>query len=161
MDAELTGVYTVHETIQPIIQKEVIQPSVVHTTVPIHEVHHNQPQVHAMSALPAVSLSEFERHGGTLSGREERIDHFEGDPKPLASALGGTTTTGTSGTSGLTGSTTGSHSTSSPLTGSSNVHRGTDGNIGTQNKTHHSSALLNKLDPRVDSDGDGRAGIGK
>jgi hypothetical protein len=25
----------------------------------------------------------------------------------------------------------------------------------------HNSKLLNKLDPRVDSDGDGRAGIGK
>lgn len=80
---------TVHETIQPVLQKEVIQPTVVHTTVPIHEVHHES-QHHTASALPAVSLSEYQRQGGTLSGRDERIDGFEGEPKAVTSAIGGT-----------------------------------------------------------------------
>merc|ERR1712230_298871 len=32
--------------IQPVIQKETIQPSVVHTTVPVHEVHQNEAKHH-------------------------------------------------------------------------------------------------------------------
>ncbi|KAG9787669.1 hypothetical protein KCU95_g7737, partial [Aureobasidium melanogenum] len=36
----------VHETIQPVVNKETIEPHVVHTTVPIHEVHHNAAQHH-------------------------------------------------------------------------------------------------------------------
>jgi hypothetical protein len=144
----------VHETIQPVLQKEVIQPSVVHTTVPIHEVVHAAPVHHSVSALPAVSLSEFERQGGSLSGRGERVDHFVGDPKPVAAALGSGShsSTTSSTTTGLTGS-------RSSATSPTDHHVGTDGQIGTKPK--HNSSLLNKLDPRVDSDGDGRAGIGK
>lgn len=165
----------VHETIQPVVQKEVIQPSVVHTTVPIHEVHRNEPKIHSVTALPAVSLSEFQRNGGTLSGREERTDAFEGDPKPVSSALGGTPVTGATASTGIghnhghgvgqTGlgsgtSTTGHH-----------THVGTDGVIGQGNTTSshtgtsgvapHKSSLLNKLDPRVDSNNDGKPGFMK
>ncbi|KAI9822949.1 MAG: hypothetical protein M1826_000331 [Phylliscum demangeonii] len=174
---------SVHETIQPVVQKEVIQPSVVHTTVPIHEVHHNEAKHHAVSALPAVSLSEFQRHGGTLSGREERIDGFEGEPKAVGSTLGGSTTTGTS--SGYTGSSTGTTGSTTGTSGLSSGHHGhstgasadaagysgrggTDGipGSGTTGSTTgsgpvHSSRLLNKLDPRVDADGDGRRGVGQ
>merc|ERR1711974_290867 len=71
----------VHETIQPVIQKQTIEPHVTHTTVPIHEVHHNAAQHHAASALPAVSMEEFKKSGGALSGREERTDGFVGEPK--------------------------------------------------------------------------------
>lgn len=164
----------VHETIQPIVQKEVIQPSVVHTTVPIHEVHRNEPKIHSVTALPAVSLSEFQRNGGTLSGREERTDAFEGDPKPVSTALGGTPVTGAAPGSGIGHS----HGTGHGLghTGLDNTtghrtHIGTDGVIGQGNtsSTHtgssgvapHKSSLLNKLDPRVDSNGDGKPGFMK
>ncbi|KAM0715958.1 hypothetical protein Q7P37_008472 [Cladosporium fusiforme] len=71
----------VHETIQPVVQKETIEPHVTHTTVPIHEVHHNSAQHHTASALPAVSMSEFKKQGGSLTGREERQDGFEGEPR--------------------------------------------------------------------------------
>merc|ERR1712183_1235773 len=74
----------VHETIQPVIQKQTIEPHVTHTTVPIHEVHHNAAQHHAASALPAVSMEEFKKSGGALSGREERQDGFIGEPKSAA-----------------------------------------------------------------------------
>jgi hypothetical protein len=92
----------VHETIQPVIQKgkltsdshnsdiilisstETIEPHVTHTTVPIHEVHHNAAQHHAASALPAVSMAEFKAQGGSLTGREERQDGFIGEPKSAA-----------------------------------------------------------------------------
>lgn len=89
----------VHETIQPVIQKEVIEPHVVHTVVPIHEVHHNKAEHHATSALPAVSMSDFQKQGGVLGGREERLDAFEGEPRALsgnnaASPHSATSTTG-------------------------------------------------------------------
>lgn len=118
----------VHETIQPVVNKETIQPSVVHTTVPIHEVHQNEAKHHAASALPAVSMADFKKQGGSLTGREERYDGFEGEPRAVGGALGGSS-------SGL-GSSTGHHH-------------------GTHNAGPHNSNLENKLDPRVDSDLDG------
>ncbi|KAL8692718.1 MAG: hypothetical protein Q9218_002307 [Villophora microphyllina] len=129
----------VHETIQPVVQKETIQPSVVHTTVPIHEVHHNEAKHHSASALPAVSMADFKKQGGSLTGREERYDGFEGEPRAVGGALGG----GSSGT-GMTGSgMTGHH-----------------GHHGQNTAGPHSSNLENKIDPRVDSDMDGSRGVG-
>lgn len=123
------------------IQKETIQPSVVHTTIPVHEVHHNEAKHHAATALPAVSMADFKKQGGSLSGREERYDGFEGEPRAVGSALGGSSTTGlgsssSTGTSGMTG-TTGHHG-----------HHSTTGNTGST-----TANLENKLDPRVDSTG--------
>lgn len=163
-----------HEIIQPVLQKEVIQPTVVHTTVPIHEVHHNEPKVHTASALPAVSLSEYQRQGGTLSGRGERVDGFEGEPKAVSQAIGGAPLAST-GLMGGTGAPTtsrlhrsGSASSSDEERRAGRRHVGTDGPIGSSNTTgsgstapHHKSNLLNKLDPRVDSNNDGKAGFGK
>lgn len=71
------------------MQKETIQPSVVHTTIPIHEIHQNEAKHHAASALPAVSMADFKKQGGSLQGREERYDGFEGEPKAVGGALGG------------------------------------------------------------------------
>ena len=112
------------------VQKETIQPSVVHTTVPIHEVHQNEAKHHTSSALPAVSMADFKKQGGSLTGREERYDGFEGEPRAVGGALGGSGSTGT----GVHGS----HTTSGP----------------------HSSNLENKMDPRVDSDRDGSRNMG-
>ncbi|KAI9846202.1 MAG: hypothetical protein M1830_007465, partial [Pleopsidium flavum] len=114
----------VHETIQPVVQKETIQSSVVHTTVPIHEIHENEPKHHSATALPAVSMADFKKQGGSLSGREERYDGFEGEPKAVGSSLGG-----------------GSMGTGSGL-----------GHHGSTSAGPHSSNLGNKVDPRVDSD---------
>ena len=60
---------------------ETVEPHVVHTTVPVHEVHHNSAQHHSASALPAVTMDEFKKGGGSLSGREERHDAFSGEPR--------------------------------------------------------------------------------
>jgi hypothetical protein len=67
----------------------VIQPNVVHTTVPIHEVHHNKATVHGTTALPAMTMDEFKNKGGVLSGREERYDEFEGVPKNIGGGTAG------------------------------------------------------------------------
>ena len=129
-----------------------------------------------------MSLSEFQRQGGTLAGREERVDGFEGEPKPVGATLGGssvggttsttgfgsratghtTGVTGTTGTTGLTGTTGGYGTTSSTgTTGLSGTTTGyghtTTGGYGAGHSTSgpHRSDLANKADPRVDSDRDG------
>jgi len=112
----------VHETIQPVIQKQTIQPSVVHHTIPVHEVHHNEPKHYTASALPAVSLDEFKNQGGSLTGLADRVERFEGEPENIANAgsrHGTTGTTGTTGTSGLSGAgtTSGLNDTTRSTTG--------------------------------------------
>ncbi len=79
----------IHETIQPVVQKETIQPNVVHTTVPIHEVHHNKATHHSTTALPAMTMEQFKAKGGSLTGREERYDAFEGVPKNIGAGTAG------------------------------------------------------------------------
>lgn len=106
------------QNIQPVIQKETIQPSVVHTTAPVHEVIHNNPSHHSTSALPAVSMADFKSQGGTLGGREERFDSFAGEPRSIGNPMSsGTTEPGVKH---------GTHTTSGP----------------------HGSDVGNKLDPR-------------
>jgi len=159
----------IHETIQPVVNKEVIQPNVVHTTVPIHEVHHNKATHHGTTALPTMTMDEFKHKGGSLSGREERYDEFQGVPKNIGS--------GTAGGFGQTRDVHGGHSTgtSSHRHGD---HADTPNHAGlatgaaagtaagmTSSHNHqndptgpHDSHLANKADPRVDSDRVGTAG---
>ncbi|KAK8050518.1 hypothetical protein PG994_012248 [Apiospora phragmitis] len=72
-----------HETIQPVVHKETIEPHVVHTTVPVHETHHNKAQHHQTTTLPTVTMSDWQRQGGLLHGRDERYDNFEGQPEDV------------------------------------------------------------------------------
>ena len=51
-------------------------------------------------------MADFKRQGGSLTGREERYDGFEGEPKSVGSALGGST----HGTHGHHSTTAGPHS---------------------------------------------------
>jgi len=175
----------VHETIQPVVQKEVIQPSVVHTTHAVHEVHHNEPKHHTASQLPAVSLDEFKHQGGSLSGREERSDAFEGEPKAVGGTLGGHGAHGTTSVTENDSARHGHHSTSGTTGHGNNTH--TSGTSGLGSNTHTSGthglnnststgstgsstgtsgtatgskpSLLSKLNPLKDSDGDGKKGI--
>jgi hypothetical protein len=166
----------VHETIQPVVQKEVIQPSVVHTTVPVHEIHHKEAKHHATSALTPVSWSEFKAQGGTLSGREERVDHFDGEPRTESSTVhtrhAGPHLHGTDRPAETV-------STSSSTYSSNNGPHGTIGNKldprvdsdGSRNTTgtgtyghqdtttHKKPGLLDRLNPLKDTDGDGKKGI--
>jgi len=182
----------IHEKIQPVINKETIQSDVIHTTVPIHEVHHNEAKHHTASVLPAVSLNDFKKQGGVLAGREERSDAFIGEPKAVGGTLGGvgakgTTSltdpeprhshhhgvhgtgsefTGTGGVgqdinntgvgSGMTGTGIGSGATGTGV--SSNM---TGSHTTTPATTTHKSSLMDKLNPKTDSNGDGKAGFMK
>lgn len=65
-------------------------------------------------------MADFKKQGGSLSGREERYDGFEGEPRAVGSALGGgSSTTGTSShdNTGIdsTRGTTGHHGTGTGL----------------------------------------------
>jgi len=159
----------VHETIQPIVQKETIEPHVVHTTVPIHEVHHNAAQHHSTSALPAVSMQDFKKQGGVLGGRGEKYDGFEGEPRAIGKALGGhdhahTGATAPRGTSSTTR--TGVGSSGSDI-GSTGHHSGTTGvgatgaalGSGSGRDGHAKPSMMDKLNPMKDSDHDGKKGF--
>lgn len=72
----------VHENIQPVIQKETIEPHVVHKTKTIKEVHQHEPQHHEAEQLPPVSMDEFKKQGGKLDGAdEERVETYDGEPE--------------------------------------------------------------------------------
>lgn len=178
----------IHETIQPIVHKEVIQPNVVHTTVPIHEVHHNAATHHESTALPTMTMDQFKSKGGVLSGREERYDEFEGVPKNIGGGAAGGfghirdgahgshhgsehhkhgdyNDTPNHQNSGLAGS----GAAASGLTGSrshdtTGRHVGTDGPIGhhdSTSTTHAKPSMMDKLNPKKDANGDGKAGFMK
>jgi len=164
-----------------------------------------------------MSMQEFTSKGGELTGRGERYDAFEGEPKAIGGLAGesrhGHGTSGTTGaTSGLTGhNTTGTSGTTGGMTGhNSTGTTGTAGGLGDHNTigtsgttgglTGHNSAgttgtaggltggrehdgysqsgtsgvgnntsssttgkpsLMDKLNPKVDANGDGKAGFMK
>jgi len=116
----------IHDIIQPVVEKEVIQPHVVHTTVPVHEHIEHEPFVHKGNVLPAMTMDEFSRAGHTLSGHTKAPEHIEYEGEPLK--IDGKSHVGFGG-----------------LTGTSN----------TNTAGPHNSNVANKLDPRVDSDMDG------
>ncbi|KAJ1326057.1 hypothetical protein MN608_09260 [Microdochium nivale] len=73
----------IHETVQPVIQRETIQPTVVHTTIPIHETHHKKAEHHGTTALPAISMDEFKSKGGAFGHETKPHEHhyrYEGEP---------------------------------------------------------------------------------
>lgn len=154
----------VHETIQPVVNKQTIEPHVVHTTVPIHEVHHNSAQHHATSALPAVSMADFKKQGGVLTGREERYDGFEGEPRSVGGALGSQVGGNEYGSTGRTG--TGSGLERGLERGLEHERERGVGSSGTDSygsntgsTTHKKPGLMDKLNPKKDTDGDGKAGL--
>jgi len=173
----------IHETIQPVVQKETIQPHVVHTTVPIHEVHHNSAKHHSTSELPPVTMDEFKSKGGVLEGREERFDGFKGEPKNISNIGAGSiqSTKRDSAHMNIDPSQA-HHGDFDPEAGNhvGGMHSKHDKDIsGLQaagTKHHHDSStldrnepvgtgtqhkpnLMQKLNPMKDSDGDGKRGI--
>ena len=110
-------------------------------------------------------MADFKRQGGSLTGREERYDGFEGEPRAVGSSLGGSTTgtgmtgshhtghhTGNTGTTGAYDDTTGTG-----LTGSHHTGR----NTGTYDDTTTGKkpSLLDRLNPMKDTDHDGKKGV--
>lgn len=71
----------VYEQVQPIIEREIIQPAVIHTTLPIHERIEHAPTFHPITIQPKMTLEEYRRAGGVLDGKAETINIFEGEPQ--------------------------------------------------------------------------------
>jgi len=153
----------IHDVIQPVIERETIQPHVVHTTIPVHERIEHEPMVHKGNVLPAVTMAEFTQAGHKLEGYRKQPEHIEYEGEPLAidgkshvgfgeglgsSNRSGEYSTGNTGTglgSSGTGSTPRTVGQQENMFGSeNNTSTGTSGTTGP-----HKSSLLNKLDPRV------------
>lgn len=60
----------IHETIQPVIERETVHQKVIHTTNQIHETEHLNAEHHKATVAPAVTLEEFEKQTG---GKTETI----------------------------------------------------------------------------------------
>lgn len=71
----------VYETIQPVIEREVIKPVVTHTTVPVKEVIEKEPTFHPPTVQPVMTMEQFLKAGGSLEGRTERREIFTGEPQ--------------------------------------------------------------------------------
>jgi len=153
----------VHETVQPIIHKETVQPEVVHTVVPIHETHHASSQHHGISALPMKTLDEFTKAGGMVTGSKSHThEEYDGAPRPYNEKLmttiekvlpghhGSHADSSTHGISGRPDSGVG--------VGNHHNHQNDFNNQGDLSRNNHASAA-DKLNPRVDADRDGRAGV--
>lgn len=133
--------------------------------MPIHEIHENEPKHHSATALPAVSMADFKKQGGSLTGREERYDGFEGEPRAVGSSLGGSPAIG--GTTGMdsdmsrTGNTgtgsgygTTSYGTGNTGTGSSGYGNNTGSGTSYDNSTGSTGkkpSLLDRLNRKISS----------
>ncbi|KAK1982107.1 allergen [Colletotrichum cereale] len=179
----------VHEHIQPVIQRDVIQPHVVHTTVPIHETHHAKPVHHGATTLPAKTLEEFNREKGKLSGvGHHQVNEFDGCPDKIDKGFAKSEHAGVAGTHSHShdhshGAGTGKVSAVAAAAGTSNAHHtvnpaGTTAHGATSlnssepgfgstttttdgkyDATGKKISLVDKLNPFKDADGDGKKGI--
>ncbi|KAK3313237.1 hypothetical protein B0H66DRAFT_388973 [Apodospora peruviana] len=141
----------VHETIQPLVQKEIIQPEVVHTTVPVHEVHHEAAKHHGTTENAPMSMDEFKKRGGGLTGSSgARSNEFEGCPPGQSIHSQSGNMKSSSGIS--SSSTSGMHSSSGNM-GTSGIHE--------SSKTTETKkpSLLDRMNPMKDADGDGKKGF--
>ncbi|ORY23364.1 hypothetical protein BCR39DRAFT_549458 [Naematelia encephala] len=76
----------IHETVQPVIQRETIAPTVIHQTVGVHEKIHDAPIVHEATTLPTITQAEFlqqKEAGGPMSHQDKSHAHqfYEGAPR--------------------------------------------------------------------------------
>ncbi|BFZ54480.1 hypothetical protein PYCC9005_001517 [Savitreella phatthalungensis] len=96
---DVTHHHVIEQT-QPVIQRDVIQPEVIHTTAATHKVIHEAPIVHEATVEPTITLDQFKAKGGSIEGtgpvsREVRagepavLDHGHADgAHPHTNAIG-------------------------------------------------------------------------
>ncbi|KAK2593080.1 hypothetical protein QQS21_009210 [Conoideocrella luteorostrata] len=79
----------VHHHVQPVVQKDTIQPEVVHTAVPVHETHHNAAIHHETTMLPAKTMDEYTTSRGELDANAtpRKINEYMGCPTVKDKAL--------------------------------------------------------------------------
>ncbi len=101
----------IHESIQPVIQRETVQPSVIHTTKNVHEHITDRPIVHDQTVEPTLSINQFKEKVGHLTGGHSTSHHEHMKPNVVPHSGQDTSSSGYG--SGISGPGTG--------TGSSNV----------------------------------------
>lgn len=124
-------------------------------------------------------MSEFRAQGGSLGGREERTDAFKGEPRSVGGTLGGAGAKGTTSlteSNGVNGHSNGTHNSSHTSTHTgSHTGAGVGGaavGTGTAGTAHHTTShssteshkkpsLMDRINPKIDADGDGKAGFMK
>lgn len=172
----------VHETVVPVVHKETIQPEVVHTVVPVHETHHAAAQHHGLSALPMKTLDEFKQAGGVLSGGSHNSrEEYDGAPRPYNEKLATTfekleekfhghgagtthqpTDSGVGGVGNDLGRDTGYSGNDIDSSKYANNGAGRMGTLdGGSRDGGAKPSLTDRLNPKVDADGDGQAGFMK
>ena len=55
----------IHETIQPVIERETVQEKIVHTTDHVHKVEHQKEEYHGVTTAPAITMAEFKKDSGS------------------------------------------------------------------------------------------------
>jgi len=102
-------------------------------------------------------MSDFKKAGGVLEGRGERYDAFEGEPRSVGGALsgGGVQTNDRNGSnSNMLGGAT------SAMGNTTHGHRGSGSSSSSdEGKKQNKPSMMDKLNPKVDADGDGKAGM--
>jgi hypothetical protein len=81
--------------VQPVIQKETIQPTTVHHTTAIHEKIHDAPIVHEATTLPTISHEDFLKQQKATgphshSDSNHSHQHYEGAPRVGGAGQDGT-----------------------------------------------------------------------
>jgi hypothetical protein len=109
---------------------------VVHTTVPVHEVHHKDARHHGTTTLPEVSMDEFNKQHGVGSG--------------VGSGSGGKVTTTVVTTTPVG---------SALRRGSSSSSSDVDAHGIRIRRKKKKAGLLDRLNPKTDADGDGKKGF--
>ncbi|KAL0247502.1 hypothetical protein I308_103567 [Cryptococcus tetragattii IND107] len=71
----------IHETIQPVVQRETVEPTVVHQTKAIHEKVEDAPVVHEVTTLPTISAEKYSQNKSSLEGEGAHCSTFEGAPQ--------------------------------------------------------------------------------
>lgn len=146
----------IHEHIQPVIEKETIQPIIIHKTKPIHEVHDLEPKHHKATVLPPVSLDELKKKGKAPgSSPKERHVMLKGEPESLEK--GHVEGFGNGYVAPSTRQTT--REPSLDIASGSDDESSVRSRISDIVDEEKEPSLLSKLNPLTDADGDGKAGI--
>ncbi|KAH6656067.1 hypothetical protein BKA67DRAFT_534968 [Truncatella angustata] len=74
----------IHETVQPVINKETFQREVVHTINPVHETHHLAARDHGTTTAPEIDASQYKTKAGTQRGGATHTrGYMKGQPQDM------------------------------------------------------------------------------
>jgi len=98
-EAKVRGVthHHIHETIQPVVERETVAPTVVHQNVPVHEHITDRPIVHDQTVEPTLSMNEFRSKVSGEANLHSTSTHEHMKPNVIPSKGSSASGTGASG----------------------------------------------------------------